>query len=84
MGSELNTTSIWILALVGCIAVSGTIEPVTAREVTALQAGAAAADIAPREFPIRVRGRLRYRAHDALHSRGLVISDAAATMATME
>jgi neutral/alkaline ceramidase-like enzyme len=74
----MKTTTIWILALVGSIAVAGT---VTAQKVTSLQAGAAAVDITPREFPIRVRGRVREQAHDALHSRALVFSDSATTLA---
>jgi hypothetical protein len=38
-------------------------------------------DITPRQFPIRVRGSLRDQAHDALHSRALVFSDGATTLA---
>ena len=77
----MKTTPIWILALVGCIGLAGTIEPVTAQESPSLQAGAAVVDITPRQFPIRVRGNLRDQAHDALHSRALVFSDGATTLA---
>lgn len=46
-----------------------------------LQAGAAAVETTPQIFPIRVRGRVREKAHDPLHSRALVISDGAGTVA---
>ena len=77
----MRKTPNWILALVGFIGLAATIEPVSGQEATSLQAGAAAVDITPREFPIRVRGRVRAQAHDALHSRALVFSDGATTLA---
>jgi len=53
----------------------------TAAEVPPLEAGAAAVDITPREFPIRVRGNLCDRALDALHSRALVFRSGDTTLA---
>ncbi len=79
--SKMKTPPLWIIALVGSIALAGTIEPLPAQEAASLQAGAAAVDITPRQFPIRVRGRVRDQAHDALHSRALVFSDGATTLA---
>jgi len=52
-----------------------------AAEVPSLEAGAAAVDITPREFPIRVRGRLADRAYDALYSRALVFRNGETTLA---
>jgi len=77
----MKTTRFWILALVGVVGLARTVEPVPAQEATSLRAGAAAVDITPREFPIRVRGNLCDRAYDALHSRALVFSDGATTLA---
>ena len=45
------------------------------------QAGAAAVDITPRDWPLPLIGSFRYRpatgAHDALNSRALVLADGA-------
>ena len=79
--SNMKTLPFWIIALAGLIALAGTMEPVAAQEAAPLQAGASAVDITPRQFPIRVRGRIRDRAHDALHSRALVFSDGVTTLA---
>jgi len=46
-----------------------------------LRAGAAAVEITPRVFPIKVRGRVRNGAHDAIHARSLVLSDGRTTIA---
>ena len=52
---------------------------------SALQAGAAAVDITPRDWPLPLVGSFRYRpatgAHDALNSRALVLADGAETVA---
>jgi neutral ceramidase len=77
----MKPTRIWILALAGCVGLAARVECVAAGEIARLQAGAAVVDITPREFPIRVRGRLRDRAHDALHARALVFSDGMTTLA---
>ena len=77
----MKTTPIRILAALGVIAMAGTVEPAAAQTSPSLQAGAAAVDITPRQFPIRVRGTLCDRAYDALHSRALVFSDGRTTLA---
>lgn len=77
----MKTTHVWILALVAVVGLAGAIDAVAAEKAPSLQAGAAAVDITPRQFPIRVRGRIRDRAHDALHSRALVFSDGTTTLA---
>ncbi len=50
-----------------------------------LQAGAAAVDITPRDWPLPLIGSFRYRpatgAHDALNSRALVLTDGTETVA---
>jgi hypothetical protein len=79
--SNMKTTPIWILALVGAIGLAAKTEPVTAQEPPSLQAGAAAVDITPQQFPIRVRGTLCDQARDALHSRALVFSNGVTTLA---
>jgi hypothetical protein len=79
--SNMKTTPIWILALVGAIGLAAKTDPVTAQEPPSLQAGAAAVDITPRQFPIRVRGTLCDQARDALHSRALVFSNGVTTLA---
>ncbi len=77
----MKTIPIWFLALVSVIGVAGTAELVSAQETDPLRAGASAVDITPRQLPIRVRGNLCDRAHDALHSRAIVFSDGATTLA---
>lgn len=78
----MRTTPILFVALAACIATFAADAPVAAREtLPPIQAGAAVVDITPREFPIRVRGRIREQAHDALHSRALVFSDGDVTFA---
>lgn len=69
------------LALVSALTVAGAVESVAAQEVSSLRAGAAAVDITPRQFPIRVRGTLCEEARDALHSRALVFSNGETTLA---
>jgi len=73
-------TSVRVFALVA-LGLAGNIQPATAQETPSLQAGVAAVDITPRQFPIRVRGNLCDRAYDALHSRALVFSDGTTTLA---
>jgi neutral ceramidase len=77
----MKTPPLWTITLTGLIGLAGTIERIAAQEVPSLQAGAAAVDTTPRQFPIRVRGRIRDQAHDSLHSRALVFSDGATTLA---
>ena len=52
---------------------------------SALEAGAAAVDITPRDWPLPLIGSFRYRpatgAHDALNSRALVLTDGTETVA---
>ena len=51
----------------------------------ALRAGAFAADITPREWPVRLIGNFTqpfvYKAHDPLHARGLVLDDGRSKLA---
>jgi hypothetical protein len=54
-------------------------------EPASLQAGAAAVDITPQEFPLNLPGgfnaNMAERAHDPLHARALVLSDSTTTLA---
>jgi hypothetical protein len=77
----MKTTAIRTLALAGALGLAGLAGPLAAGEAPALRAGAAAVDVTPRQFPIRVRGNLCDRAYDALHSRALVFSDGRTTLA---
>jgi hypothetical protein len=57
----------------------------TSPSAPALQAGAAAVEISPREFPLNMPGgfgeNLAESAHDPLHARALVLSDGTTTLA---
>ena len=72
----MNTTRIWLLALVGVFG-AGDVDACA----DPLKAGAAAVEITPRQFPINVRGRIRHRVHSPLHSRALVFADGTTTLA---
>ena len=77
----MKTPPTGTVLLVALLTLMTTNASVDAGKVAPLQAGAAAVDITPRHFPIRVRGRVRESAHDPLHSRALVFSDGVTTLA---
>jgi neutral ceramidase len=77
----MRTSFHLLIAVVGVTALVGHMAVATAEEVGPLRVGAAAVDITPQQFPIRVRGRIRQRAYDLLHSRALVFSDGVTTVA---
>ena len=79
----MKTTLLLIIALVGGLRSSCYLATAAGGIVQPLQVGVSAVDITPREFPIRVRGSIRYRAHDPLHSRALVFSDGRTTLAVV-
>lgn len=70
-----------ICLLFGIVGIATLAPSVAAQGDSTLRAGAAAVDITPRIFPIRVRGQIRESAHDPLHARALVFDDGTTKLA---
>ncbi len=74
-----------LLALLGCALPLALHAADSTKAVTPLRAGAAAADITPRLFPLNMPGGFSANpatnAHDALHARALVLDDGRTTLA---
>src|SRR5438477_12332535 len=74
-----------LLALLLLIPIAASHAADAARSTPALRAGAAAADITPKEFPLNMPGgfsaNMAESAHDPLHSRAMVLDDGSTTLA---
>ncbi|MDY0170439.1 MAG: neutral/alkaline non-lysosomal ceramidase N-terminal domain-containing protein [Thermoguttaceae bacterium] len=78
---SLSRVVMLLVAIPACVFGTATL----AQEAPVLQAGAAAVDISPQEFPVNMPGGFSANfaegVHDPLHSRALVLSDGTTTLA---